>query len=211
MIARIEGLRVYGFGGHARSVADVAVALGIQQLVFADINAGDDESFLGWPVIKAFDGDPPDGWQCFAAAGDNRKRCAQIEHIQARRWPLATIISPTATVGIGATVATGTFIGHHSHVGPMARIGQSCILNTGCIVEHDCEVGDFTHVSVNATLAGRSRLGRFVFLGVASAVIDGCLVPDGTECGAGTVVTQSLAVSGTYVGAPARLVTPASQ
>ena len=27
MIEKIEGLRVYGFGGHARSVADVAVAL----------------------------------------------------------------------------------------------------------------------------------------------------------------------------------------
>ena len=84
-------------------------------------------------------------------AGDNRKRQLQTEHIQARGWPLATIVSPTATVGIGAAIAAGTFIGHHCHVGPMARIGQSCILNTGCIVEHDCVVGDFTHVSVNAT------------------------------------------------------------
>ena len=211
MIEKIEGLRVYGFGGHARSVADVAVALGIQQLVFANIDARDDEKFLGFPVIRTFGDILPDGWQCFPAAGDNRKRQAQTEHIQARGWPLATIVSPTATVGIGATIAAGTFVGHHCHVGPMARIGRSCILNTGCIVEHDCVVGDFTHVSVNATLAGRSQLGSFVFLGTGSTVIDKCSVPDETICGAGTVVTRSLAVSGTYVGVPARLVKPASQ
>jgi UDP-N-acetylbacillosamine N-acetyltransferase len=211
MIDKVKGLRIYGFGGHARSIADVATILGIQQLVFADVDASDDESFLGYPVTKTFEGGPPDGWQCFPAAGDNLKRQAQVEHIEAQGWPLATIISPTATVGIGAMIAAGTFVGHHCHVGPMARIGQSCILNTGCIVEHDCVVGDFTHVSVNATLAGRSRLGSFVFLGAGSTVIDRCSVPDGTVCGAGTVVTRSLAVSGTYVGVPARLVNPASQ
>ena len=211
MTDKVKGLRIYGFGGHARSVTDVATALGIEQFIFADADARDGEHFLGCPVIKSFNGDPPDGWQCFPAAGDNRKRQAQTEHIRAQGWPLATIIAPTATVGIGATIAAGTFVGHHCHVGPMARIGQSCILNTGCIVEHDCVVGDYTHVSVNATLAGRSQLGSFVFLGTGSTVIDKCSVSDGTVCGAGTVVTQSLAVSGTYVGVPARLVKPGSQ
>nr|WP_166354517.1 hypothetical protein [Bradyrhizobium barranii] len=98
-----------------------------------------------------------------------------------------------------------------SHVGPRATIGQSCILNTGCIVEHDCVVGDFSHVSVNATLAGRSRLGSFVFLGAGATIIGRCSVPDGTVCGAGAVVTRSLAVSGTYVGVPARLAKPSYQ
>jgi len=77
MTSKVKGLRIYGFGGHARSIADVAIASGIEQLVFADLNAHDDESFLGFPVIKTFDDSPPDGWQCFAAAGDNRKRWAQ--------------------------------------------------------------------------------------------------------------------------------------
>jgi len=210
MTGKPKGLRIYGFGGHARSVADVAIASGIKKLVFADVNAGDGESFLTFPVVKEFDDHLEDGWQCFAAAGDNRKRQAQVDQILALGWPLATVISPTATVGVGATIGKGTFLGHHCHVGPLARIGQSCILNTGCIVEHDCEVGDYTHVSVNATLAGSSQLGSFVFLGTGSTVIDKCSVPDGTVCGAATLVTGSLAVSGAYVGAPARLIKPRS-
>jgi acetyltransferase-like isoleucine patch superfamily enzyme len=69
----------------------------------------------------------------------------------------------------------------------------------------DCVTGDFTHVSVNATVAGRSQLGSLVFLGTGFTVIDNRSVPDGTVCGAGTVVTRSLAVSGIYVGMPASL------
>jgi len=82
MIDKVKGLRIYGFGGHARSIADVATASGIQQLVFADVDARDDEDFLGFPVIKSFDDILPDGWQCFPAAGDNRKRQVQTEHIR---------------------------------------------------------------------------------------------------------------------------------
>ena len=207
-MSKLKGLRIYGFGGHARSVADVASDLGVQKIVFADVNASEGETFLGFPVVRTFDDSPPQGWQCFAAAGDNRKRWAQFEHIHAQGWQFATIISPTATVGVGATIAVGTFLGHHSHVGPMAKIGRSCLLNTGCIVEHECVVGDFSHVSVNATVAGRSRLGSFVLVGAGATIIDKCSVPDGTVCGAGALVTQSLAVSGTYIGVPVQLARP---
>jgi UDP-N-acetylbacillosamine N-acetyltransferase len=200
----ITGLVIFGFGGHARSVADVVVSSGIGQMLFVDENASEDEHFLEFPVVNALNDRLPDGWQCFAAAGDNHKRELQVEHIRSRGWPLATIVSPTATIGIGSTIGAGTFVGHHCHVGPLARIGQSCILNTSCIVEHDCEVGDYTHVSVNATLAGNCRLGRFVFLGAGATVIHNCSIGDETTCGAGSVVTQSLSVRGTYVGVPAR-------
>jgi len=203
---KVAGLLILGFGGHARSVADVALTTGIEHLIFVDSNARENEKFLHFAVKNEFEGPLSAGWQCIAAAGDNRKRQLQVDDILARGWPLATIVSPTATVGAGATISDGSFLGHHSHVGPLATIGRSCILNTGSIVEHDCRVGDYTHVSVNATIAGGCSVGRFVFLGTGSTVIDGCTVPDGVICGAGTVVTRSLASSGTYVGTPARLV-----
>lgn len=200
------GLLIYGFGGHARSVADVALAAGVGNLIFVDSAARNGEAFLDFAVKREFQEPLPAGWQCFAAAGDNRKRQLQVDFIVARGWPLATIVAPTSTVGAGAAIAEGCFLAHHSHVGPLATVGRGCILNTGCIVEHDCHVGDFTHVSVNSTVAGACTIGSFVFLGAGSVVKDGCSVPDETICGAGTVVTRSLAASGTYVGAPARLV-----
>lgn len=204
MISKPAGLRIFGFGGHARSVADVALASGIRQLCFADENARDGESFLGFPIVRAFDDVLPEGWQYFPAAGDNKKRQFQAERIKKRGWPVATVISPTATIGVGAKVGAGTFIGHHSHVGPMAVIGEACILNTGCIVEHDCIVGRYTHVSVNAVLAGASRLGDLVFMGTGSTVIDKCAVCDSVTLGAGAVVVEEIFESGLYAGIPAK-------
>lgn len=198
------GLRILGFGGHARSVADVALACGIRHLSFADEKARDGESFLGFPIVKAFEDVLPEGWQYFPAAGDNGKRQIQTEQIKTNCWPLATVISPTATIGVGATIGAGSFVGHHSHVGPMAVIGEACILNTGCIVEHDCLVGNYTHVSVNAVLAGASRLGDLVFMGTGSTVIDKCSVSDRVTLGAGAVVVEEIVESGLYVGIPAK-------
>lgn len=206
MTALAAGLRIFGFGGHARSVADVALASGIRQLCFADANAREGEKFLGFPIVRTFDCGLPEGWACFPAAGDNRKRQIQVDAIRAAGWPIATVISPSATIGVGSVIGAGTFIGHHAHVGPMAEIGEGCILNSGAIVEHDCVVGKFTHVSVNTVLAGASRLGDFVFAGTGSTIIDKCSVCDDVTLGAGTVVVKPIMQSGVYVGAPARRV-----
>ncbi len=207
----VAGLLIYGFGGHARSVADVALTAGIRNFVFVDSDARDGEMFLDFAVQREFRESLPAGWQCFAAAGDNWKRQLQVDFIAARGWPLATIVSPTATVGAGSAIAEGCFLAHHSHVGPLATIGRGCILNTGCMVEHDCRVGDYTHVSVNSAVAGGCTIGKLVLLGAGSIVRDNCTVADGVICGAGTVVTRSLDAGGTYVGAPARRVSDATQ
>lgn len=197
---------ILGFGGHARSIADVALAAGIERLQFIDENAREGENFLGHPVLRHHSGSLPDGWQCIPAAGDNRRRSVQMDAIREAGWPLATLIAPTASIGAGARIGAGSFIAHHAHVGPMASVGHCAIINTGAIVEHDCTVGDFVHVSVNATLAGRSRLGDHVFLCAGATVIDSTTVGNDIVIGAGAVVVQSIEEPGTYVGVPARRV-----
>jgi UDP-N-acetylbacillosamine N-acetyltransferase len=199
-----SGLLIVGYGGHARSIADVALALGIPALKFLEPTASEGEQFLGFPVCPALDGDLPSGWKSFAAAGDGAARREQMARISTLSWPVATLVAPSATVGVGALLGPGCLIGHHAHVGPLARLGAGCIVNTGAIVEHDCRVGDYTHVSVNATVAGGCRIGSSVFLGAGSIVVDKCTVADGIRVGAGAVVIESLTRPGTYVGVPAR-------
>lgn len=199
-----HGLVIFGFGGHARSVADVALAAGCGKLLFIDENARDGETFLGHPVLRQLPGAFPEGWSCLTASGDNHTRARQIASILESRWPLATLVAPTASIGAGATIGAGSFIAHHAHIGPLAKVGTGAIVNTGAIVEHDCVIGDFVHVSVNATAAGRSRLGDFVFLGAGATVIDGASVGREITVGAGGVVIRHLEVPGTYVGIPAR-------
>ncbi|MDN6857392.1 acetyltransferase [Pseudomonas sp. CAN2814] len=200
----LAGLLILGFGGHARSVADVALAAGIRELRFVDSNAREGENFLGFPVLSHWDAALPEGWAAFSAAGDNARREQQIEAIEAAGWPLASVIAPSATLGVDSQIAPGCFIGQQAHVGPVARIARGCIINSGAIVEHESEVGEFSHVAVNACVAGRSRTGRRNFIGAGATVIDGVSLGDDITIGAGGVVTASIESAGVYVGVPAR-------
>jgi UDP-N-acetylbacillosamine N-acetyltransferase len=205
-VTSARGLVIFGFGGHARSIADVALASGIQDLIFVDETARATDSLCGFSVRTTFDGQLPDGWEAFAASGDNRTRQRQVAAVHGRGWPLATLISPTATIGPEASISEGCFVAHHAHVGPLSRIGTACIINTGAVVDHECNIGDYTHVSVNSSVAGRCNVGSFVFLGAGAVVIDKGYIADSITVGAGSVVIRPLVESGTYVGIPACLV-----
>jgi len=205
-MSTVNGIVICGFGGHARSVADVACSLGIANLIFVDENAADGETFYGFPVYKNFPEQLPEGWAAFPASGNNATRLSQIAMLEEWHWPVYTIISATATIGINTTVGAGTFIGHHSHVGPNTTIGKGCIMNTGSITEHDCNVGDFTHISIGARIAGKTRIGSHCFIGAGSVVIDGIKVTNKVTLGANGCIVKDIDESGVYVGTPARII-----
>jgi UDP-N-acetylbacillosamine N-acetyltransferase len=200
-----QQLIVLGFGGHARSVADVALALGYKKLVFVDEQAKEGEMFLDFPVLKSFTPHYPKAWCAFPASGIGLVRQAQSESIEQQGWQLVSLVAPSATLGVGCAVGDGVFVGQQSHIGPMAKVGRGSIVNSGAVVEHECSVGEWAHVSVNATMAGRSRLGDYSILGAGATVIDGLMVNNQTTIGAGAVVCKSIAVAGVYVGVPARM------
>ncbi len=202
---KTNGLIILGFGGHARSVADVALSIGFNSLLFIDENAKEGETFLGFKVLRDFPFNIPDNWLFMPAAGDNKRRQKQLELIRSAQKPIATIVSKSATIGVGAKLSAGCFVAHHAHIGTMASVGDGCIVNTGAIVEHECVVGDFTHLSINSTLAGRSSLGNLVLLGAGAIVIDGISITDQVTIGAGGVVVKSLYRPGIYVGVPVKL------
>lgn len=202
--ATCEKLIVLGFGGHARSVADIALALGYKTLVFVDQQAREGEMFLDFAVLKSFTPDDPSAWCAFPASGDGLVRQAQTELIKQHGWQHVSLIAPSATLGVGCKVGDCVFVGQQAHIGPMAKVGRGSIINSGAVVEHECAVGEWAHVSVNATMAGRSRLGDFSMLGAGATVIDGLSVVGHVTVGAGAVVHKPIDVAGVYVGVPSR-------
>jgi len=195
------GLYILGFGGHARSVADIAIAAGIRDLIFVDPKATPKSSFAGFSAVSNLPESLPEGWKIFPAIGDNLRRRAACDDLRA---VLATLVSPDASVGIAASLGQGTVVARQAHVGPNARIGAGVIVNTGAVVEHDCEVGDFAHISVNATVAGSCRVGANVMIGAGATVIDGITICDDAVIGAGATVIGNIQDRGVYVGTPAK-------
>jgi UDP-N-acetylbacillosamine N-acetyltransferase len=200
-------LVILGFGGHARSVADVALDLGTPDLMFVDEAALAGESFLGFAILTNMPKPLPEGWEVFPAAGDNAARQRQIERAAAQSLPMNCLVSRRAYVGKGATIQPASFIAHHAHLGPMAAVGRGTIINTAAVVDHESHIGDFTHISVNSTIAGRCRIGDLVFVGAGATVIDGIRITDRVIIGAGSTVVDDIFEPGVYVGCPARLLT----
>src|SRR5262245_25004249 len=199
-----RGLLILGFGGHARSVGDVALDLGISALAFVDASARRGEEFAGFPVRTTTPELLEEQWSVLPAAGDNAERQRQVEIAAGKAFPIAVLVSKRAYLGTGATVQEGSFIAHHAHIGPLARIGRGAIINTAAVVDHESRIGDFTHISVNATVAGRCSIGNLVFVGAGAAVVDRIRIVDRVVIGAGSTVVNDITEPGVYVGCPVR-------
>jgi UDP-N-acetylbacillosamine N-acetyltransferase len=201
------GLLILGFGGHARSIADVAIDLGVSEIVFVDESTKPGENFFGFPVQKSLPASLPPGWSVLPAAGDNAERQRQIAQIAVQALPMGYLASRRAYLGKGSSIQSGSFVAHNAHLGPMAAIGRGTIINTGAVVDHESSIGDFSHISVNSTVAGRCTIGDLVFLGAGATVIDRICVCDRVVIGAGSTVVKDVTEPGVYVGVPARRLT----
>ncbi|MGH7740097.1 MAG: acetyltransferase [bacterium] len=199
-----KGLVILGYGGHGRSLADVALASGFTTLVFLDDQAKPDETFFDFPVQREWVGPLPKGWTCVPGSGDNDKRKEQMDWIRDKGWPLGQVVSPTATLGIGSVLGPGCFIAHHAHVGPRSQVGEACVVNTSAVVDHDCVIGDYVHVSGHAGVAGYCGIGNFSLIGANAGVIDRVTIPARTVIGAGAMVLKSIEEPGVYIGIPAK-------
>ncbi|BBP86046.1 acetyltransferase [Pseudomonas sp. Pc102] len=208
---RRKKLVILGFGGHARSVADVALCAGYDELLFVDSNVRPEENFLGHPTQVSTENIDWSQWDVIPAAGDNLRRSQQFRDMEELGVIPVSLVSPHATLGAGSSLSVGCLVGHHAHIGPMTIIGCGCIINTAAVIEHESIVGNFSHISVHATIAGRSRLGEFSMLGAGATIIDGISVTAGVTVGAGGVVNRPISSPGTYVGVPVRKIEEASK
>jgi acetyltransferase-like isoleucine patch superfamily enzyme len=71
-------------------------------------------------------------------------------------------------------------------------------------VDHDCEIGDFSHISPGATIAGEVKIGARTWVGAGATVSNGISVCDGCIIGAGAVAVKDITEPGTYIGVPAK-------
>lgn len=193
-------LIILGCGGHARSLADVAIANGISQLVFVDDNARENEKQFGFPVLRYLPAEEDADY--IVAIGDNQSREKVFTALANKN--ITTLIANDAYIGVNAHIGQGVLVAHGAHIGPNATIGANTIINTHCVIEHDCIIGKHSHISVNAVVAGKSQVDDFVMIGTGATVIDNIKICSHVRVGAGAIVVRDIQEPGIYVGIPAR-------
>ena len=83
-------------------------------------------------------------------------------------------------------------------------IGKHCIINTFSSINHECRIGDFVHISPNATLCGGVEVGEGSWIGAGAVVIQGIKIGKNCMIGAGAVVIRDVPDGTTVAGNPAK-------
>lgn len=203
----MKHLALLGASGHGKVVADAALAVGWQSVVFFDdawprltVNGhwavvGGTAEMLG--RLTEFDG-------VVVAIGNCAVRWRKQQELLAAGARMGTVIHPRACVSPFATIGAGTVVMAGAVINVDAIVGDACIINTNASVDHDCMLGHGVHVSPGANLSGNVTAGACSWIGVGAAVRQGTRIGANVMIGAGAVVVKPVADGATVVGNPGR-------
>ena len=194
---------IYGAGGHSRVVAALVQALGWRVHGFYDDSFAGLELIQGAPVRGTFAAmaqalEVTD--QAAIALGDSQRRQEAFFRVRAWGFRLPAFVHPWARIEREARVGDGAIVCLGAMVGTQAVVGQGAIVNTGAIIDHESCLGDFSHLAPGVAVAGRTKLGARVFVGMNACVADGLHVGDDAVIGAGSVVLADVPAGAKILG-----------
>lgn len=189
----ITSLYIYGNGGHAKVVVDIARANGYDNLIFLDNNS--DMKFNSnlpkHPIIIAI--------------GNALIRQKLQNLVLSSGFELITLIHPTAVIGSNVTIGTGSVVMPRAIINANSIIGDGVIINSGAIVEHDCIIGNFAHICPGVALAGGVNIGERTWIGIGSSIIQGIKIKSDITIGAGSVVVSDIDSGSIAYGNPCKV------
>lgn len=200
-----------GGGGHCKSVIDAAESSGFSVKGILDIPELVGKFVLGKPILGTDDDIPQyiDEYLFVITVGFIKNPNFRVKLYNKTKnlgGKFATIIASSAYVSKYATIGEGSVILHQAVVNTDAIIHENCIINTSANIEHEVKIGAHSHISTGTMINGGCDIGKCVFIGSQSAVVQGITVADETIVGAKSFVNKDIFQSGLYVGSPARRV-----
>ena len=195
----MEQILVLGHGGHARSLIDILERENKYQIAGYIINDNAIHDSMDYPVIGS-DEDLDYLYQNgirnavlgigYLGRSDLREKL--YERLKKIGFHMPIVCDPSAIMSEHAKIEEGSFIGKGAIINSGAIIGKMCIINSGAIVEHDCQVDDFSHISVGSVLCGGVHIGRASFVGANATIIQEKTIGKNSIIGAGTLIRKNV-------------------
>ncbi|EOG9651505.1 UDP-N-acetylbacillosamine N-acetyltransferase [Campylobacter upsaliensis] len=193
-MAKTKKIYIYGAGGHGLVCADVAFNMGYEEVIFLD-------DYKGLQFNKELE-----KFDIFISIGTNEIRAKISQKVEQYGFNIVNLIHKSAIISPSAKIAkSGVLIMPKVVINAKANIGKGVILNTACVIEHECEIGDFSHISVGAKCAGNVKVGKLCFMGINSAILPNLSLCEGSVLGGGALLAKNALKQGIYVGVPAKM------
>lgn len=198
-----QELAIIGAGGHAKSVADAALAAGYVISFFVDERLQGGE-LLGTPIVGALDAS--ETTQCVVAIGDNHRRAKVSEALLSTHPSLsfARIVHPTAYVSSFSKVGEGCVVLAHANVNAGCTVERGCIINSHASLDHDVRMGQYSSLAPGAIVGGNVVIERCSAINMGAKVKHGVQIGEHCVIGANSYVHHDCAARNVYYGTPAR-------
>lgn len=191
-------LVLYGAGGHAKVIAELAELNNFTEIVFCE-DQPTKSQIWNYSVVSKIDDDE----KCVLAIGNNtvRKRLANV-----LKNTFVSLAHPKTQISRRVLIEDGTVIMAGATINTDVRVGKHCIVNTNASIDHDCIIEDFVHLSPNVALAGTVFIGEGTHVGIGACVIQGIKIGKWCTIGAGAVIIRDVPDGCTVVGNPGRII-----
>lgn len=199
----IDELIIFGAGGHAITVSEVAIANN-PKIKITFVGESKLDKIFDHNIVPNTDGIDIVGKKFISAVGDNLIRKRIFNDCISSGMAPCSIISRQAYIGQEVSLGKGVFVGNGCIVGGMAEIGDNCILNTHSEISHEVRIGKHSQVAPSCVIGGKTMIGENVFAALGSVIIDRLKICDDVIVGANSTVIRDITQAGTFAGSPVR-------
>ncbi len=107
-------------------------------------------------------------------------------------------VSNEVKIGKGVIVYPGCSINYGS------TIGAFSVLNMNCAIGHDCQIGECSSLAPGVNLAGHTKIGNFVDMGIGSATIQDIAIGSNSIIGGQCMVIRNVNPGSKIKGVPGK-------
>jgi len=116
----------------------------------------------------------------------------------------ATIVHPTATVGVTCRVAAGSVLLAHADLTANVVVGRHVAVMPQVVLPHDVRVDDYATLASGVRLGGACHVAEEAYIGAAACLRERITIGARAMVGMGSLVTRDVPSERLWLGSPAR-------
>ena len=197
-------LLVLGAGGHAKAVADLAVACGRSIVGFLGARGasatagviGSDDDLARLFAERRFD-------EALVGVGNTAlaRRPELFARLRELGVPTPALVHPSAVVSPSATIGLGSVLFPQVVVGADAAVGENAVIYSKSVAEHGCRIGDHAYLAPGVILCGDVSVEAGAFVGAGAIVVPGVVIGKDAGVAAGARIARDVPAGGRVSGA----------
>jgi len=210
---RMIPLLVWGAGGHALTIADIAQTSGKYEIIAYIDNVNEDragQQYRGKLILASLNEAHKlrltHGSYWVVAIGDCASRLDIARRLENQGARFATLIHPKAYVAPDALIGYGTTVNVGAVVLSDTQVGRHAILGACCSIGHSCVIESGAHIAPGVRLASNIHVKRGAGVGIGATIINDVTIGAFSAIGAGAVVTRDVPEGVVACGMPARAI-----